>query len=236
MSVRRPQRRQVCAVVMAGRGQQPKVAFDNIPAPANYVPGLGRGATGFTTRSDIGPARAAAPEVAQVTQITLPALVRIKINKVFNLTSPRARLHPKHNPKHFSTREAPDPPDGLNTRTTTNHQSNRRDWARAAATVALVGAEETVALVAVVVGAAAATTKRTSTSFRCDLFFFSIMTPPRVVAVEATWRVVVQREQVVSARKSRHDGKKNRKRAVPTAGFVVERPPFPLPSPRALID
>ena len=26
-------------------------------APAGYVPGLGRGATGFTTRSDIGPAR-----------------------------------------------------------------------------------------------------------------------------------------------------------------------------------
>ena len=26
-------------------------------APVGYVPGLGRGATGFTTRSDIGPAR-----------------------------------------------------------------------------------------------------------------------------------------------------------------------------------
>ena len=34
----------------------------NIPAPSNYKAGLGRGATGFTTRSDIGPARAAAPE------------------------------------------------------------------------------------------------------------------------------------------------------------------------------
>jgi hypothetical protein len=32
-------------------------------APSNYVAGLGRGAVGFTTRSDIGPARAAAPEV-----------------------------------------------------------------------------------------------------------------------------------------------------------------------------
>eukprot|EP01114_Cavostelium_apophysatum_P016856 TRINITY_DN4880_c0_g1_i1.p1 TRINITY_DN4880_c0_g1~~TRINITY_DN4880_c0_g1_i1.p1 ORF type:complete len:920 (+),score=321.96 TRINITY_DN4880_c0_g1_i1:169-2928(+) len=30
-------------------------------APTNYVAGLGRGATGFTTRSDIGPARAADP-------------------------------------------------------------------------------------------------------------------------------------------------------------------------------
>lgn len=32
----------------------------NSAAPVNYVAGLGRGATGFTTRSDIGPARAAA--------------------------------------------------------------------------------------------------------------------------------------------------------------------------------
>ena len=29
----------------------------NGDAPSNYVAGLGRGATGFTTRSDIGPAR-----------------------------------------------------------------------------------------------------------------------------------------------------------------------------------
>lgn len=34
-----------------------KKAFMGMPAPAGYVPGLGRGATGFTTRSDIGPAR-----------------------------------------------------------------------------------------------------------------------------------------------------------------------------------
>eukprot|EP00126_Sphaerothecum_destruens_P006498 Sdes_comp19385_c0_seq1m10681 len=32
-------------------------AFLNQPAPHGYVPGLGRGAAGFTTRSDIGPAR-----------------------------------------------------------------------------------------------------------------------------------------------------------------------------------
>lgn len=31
--------------------------FLSQPAPENYVAGLGRGATGFTTRSDIGPAR-----------------------------------------------------------------------------------------------------------------------------------------------------------------------------------
>ncbi|KAM0828497.1 hypothetical protein ACQ4PT_067509 [Festuca glaucescens] len=33
--------------------------FLNSKPPPNYVAGLGRGATGFTTRSDIGPARAA---------------------------------------------------------------------------------------------------------------------------------------------------------------------------------
>ena len=37
---------------MAGRRD-----FLNQPAPENYVAGLGRGATGFTTRSDLGPAR-----------------------------------------------------------------------------------------------------------------------------------------------------------------------------------
>jgi hypothetical protein len=34
-----------------------KTDYNAVPAPFNYVPGLGRGATGFTTRSDIGPAR-----------------------------------------------------------------------------------------------------------------------------------------------------------------------------------
>lgn len=34
-----------------------KKTFIGLPAPLGYVPGLGRGATGFTTRSDIGPAR-----------------------------------------------------------------------------------------------------------------------------------------------------------------------------------
>lgn len=35
-----------------------KVDFNSLKAPSGYVPGLGRGAAGFTTRSDIGPARA----------------------------------------------------------------------------------------------------------------------------------------------------------------------------------
>lgn len=34
---------------------RPKVDFNAIPAPKGYVAGLGRGAAGFTTRSDIGP-------------------------------------------------------------------------------------------------------------------------------------------------------------------------------------
>ncbi|KAJ7097220.1 PRP1 splicing factor, N-terminal-domain-containing protein [Mycena belliarum] len=34
-----------------------RLAFLTMPAPASYVAGLGRGASGFTTRSDIGPAR-----------------------------------------------------------------------------------------------------------------------------------------------------------------------------------
>lgn len=36
-----------------------RLEFLNAKPPPNYVAGLGRGATGFTTRSDIGPARAA---------------------------------------------------------------------------------------------------------------------------------------------------------------------------------
>lgn len=42
---------------MASIIKKQKKAFMGMPAPLGYVPGLGRGATGFTTRSDIGPAR-----------------------------------------------------------------------------------------------------------------------------------------------------------------------------------
>ena len=45
---------------------------DRVVATSSYVAGLGRGATGFTTRSDIGPARAA-PE-AVVRSPSLPEL------------------------------------------------------------------------------------------------------------------------------------------------------------------
>ncbi|PFH46367.1 hypothetical protein AMATHDRAFT_70068 [Amanita thiersii Skay4041] len=42
---------------MAQKDKSNKLAFLSMPAPASYVAGLGRGASGFTTRSDIGPAR-----------------------------------------------------------------------------------------------------------------------------------------------------------------------------------
>jgi len=45
-----------------------KVNFNAIPAPSNYVAGLGRGATGFTTRSDIGPARTALDMPSQLNE------------------------------------------------------------------------------------------------------------------------------------------------------------------------
>eukprot|EP00955_Chlamydomonas_euryale_P091186 364602-Chlamydomonas_euryale.AAC.12 len=43
----------------AGGAPGSRVDWNSVPVPAGYVPGLGRGASGFTTRSDIGPARAA---------------------------------------------------------------------------------------------------------------------------------------------------------------------------------
>ncbi|XP_058213696.1 protein STABILIZED1-like [Rhododendron vialii] len=47
-------------VIMQGPVQpRAKLEFLNAIPPRNYVAGMGRGATGFTTRSDIGPARAA---------------------------------------------------------------------------------------------------------------------------------------------------------------------------------
>ncbi|CAO1614263.1 unnamed protein product [Parajaminaea phylloscopi] len=44
---------------MAAANQANKHAFLSMAPPPNYVAGLGRGASGFTTRSDIGPAREA---------------------------------------------------------------------------------------------------------------------------------------------------------------------------------
>ena len=53
-----------------------KVNFNAIPTPSNYVPGLGRGATGFTTRSDIGPARMA-PEMPSNLPVASPFLSEV---------------------------------------------------------------------------------------------------------------------------------------------------------------
>ena len=51
-----------------GAQEPPAVSFNAMAVPSNYVPGLGRGATGFTTRSDIGPARMT-PEMAAAQQV-----------------------------------------------------------------------------------------------------------------------------------------------------------------------
>jgi pre-mRNA-processing factor 6 len=56
---------------MAGRNNTAPT-FGNVPAPSGYVPGLGRGATGFTTRSDIGPGAAAPPAMGQVLSRPVP--------------------------------------------------------------------------------------------------------------------------------------------------------------------
>ena len=53
---------------------KPRLDFLNSKPPPNYVAGLGRGATGFTTRSDIGPARAA-PDLPDKSATTIGGAV-----------------------------------------------------------------------------------------------------------------------------------------------------------------
>lgn len=48
--------------------------FDDEAAPPNYMPGIGRGATGFTTRSDIGPAQTPMIPLTTNTPGTVPNL------------------------------------------------------------------------------------------------------------------------------------------------------------------
>lgn len=50
---------------MAAPNQANKHAFLTMAPPPNYVAGLGRGASGFTTRSDIGPARQQRPDAGK---------------------------------------------------------------------------------------------------------------------------------------------------------------------------
>lgn len=45
---------------LSGVGSRAPQTF-KVAAPSNYVAGVGRGAMGFTTRSDIGPARTGNP-------------------------------------------------------------------------------------------------------------------------------------------------------------------------------
>uniref|UniRef100_A0A8V5GSZ5 Pre-mRNA-processing factor 6 n=1 Tax=Melopsittacus undulatus TaxID=13146 RepID=A0A8V5GSZ5_MELUD len=52
-----PSRSRSRSPLAAATMNKKKKPFLGMPAPLGYVPGLGRGATGFTTRSDIGPAR-----------------------------------------------------------------------------------------------------------------------------------------------------------------------------------
>eukprot|EP00005_Dracoamoeba_jomungandri_P004683 CAMPEP_0174258100 /NCGR_PEP_ID=MMETSP0439-20130205/7161_1 /TAXON_ID=0 /ORGANISM="Stereomyxa ramosa, Strain Chinc5" /LENGTH=930 /DNA_ID=CAMNT_0015341477 /DNA_START=56 /DNA_END=2848 /DNA_ORIENTATION=- len=59
-------------------GREEGKKFRETPAPLNYVAGLGRGAIGFTTRSDIGPARIVAdmPEPGQAPEGYVPGAGR----------------------------------------------------------------------------------------------------------------------------------------------------------------
>ena len=53
---------------MSGFGSKSASTY-NTGVPAHYIAGLGRGATGFTTRSDIGPARPAVGAVGQPARV-----------------------------------------------------------------------------------------------------------------------------------------------------------------------
>jgi len=49
--------RHAAQLVTGAPGSESNRDFNALRVPNGYVPGLGRGASGFTTRSDIGPAR-----------------------------------------------------------------------------------------------------------------------------------------------------------------------------------
>ena len=70
-----------------------KVDYNKLSQPANYVPGLGRGATGFTTRSDIGPARMA-PEMPSGLPVRLGPLKLLVSGSVAGLTCVRKLSRP----------------------------------------------------------------------------------------------------------------------------------------------
>jgi pre-mRNA-processing factor 6 len=67
---------------MSGYGTKPISTFNMAP-PTNYVAGIGRGAIGFTTRSDIGPARPAYEPEAGVLLPSGPILTTPTIKNPF---------------------------------------------------------------------------------------------------------------------------------------------------------
>ena len=67
---------------MAGRGYAPPTNFGE--APKGYVPGIGRGAAGFMTRSDLGGAVAPAP-----------GQVRVPLPSISPIIAAREKTNPK---------------------------------------------------------------------------------------------------------------------------------------------
>lgn len=66
-----------------------KKHFLGMPAPIGYVAGVGRGATGFTTRSDIGPARQVRMEINRATHMNGSYLGKTSHQKGIVLVSPK---------------------------------------------------------------------------------------------------------------------------------------------------
>lgn len=54
-----------------------RIDWNAMPVPKGYIAGLGRGASGFTTRSDIGPARAATAVKEKVDGLVHPSCNQI---------------------------------------------------------------------------------------------------------------------------------------------------------------
>lgn len=92
-------------------------AFLSQPAPPGYVAGLGRGATGFTTRSDIGPSRPGFDEEDESGVPSEDGLLGLKstqkedieADEIFASIEQRLRKKKKPNPKKNTADELPDP-------------------------------------------------------------------------------------------------------------------------------
>lgn len=80
--------------------------FIGKPAPPNYVAGLGRGATGFTTRSDIGPARESGGEAYVINDQVIG-----RVSNTFN--SDPSKVAPKEGEEDDERYQDPDNEVGL---------------------------------------------------------------------------------------------------------------------------